>query len=866
MSAGRRSRWVRFKERVVLMIAAVLGATGLRRPGRRDPGGLARSGDGEPDGESVNDLQLPGMDEGLRKYVDAGERWDAMHEPRRTKRRFVIFGSRPGPLPSFTGLVEPAAPGKVGVCCSGGGIRSAAFNLGALQELQESSELQRAAYLAAVSGGAYIAAAFSMVAKVWPGTGRPDHVDDDGYDDSDPLLLARCKPFSPGSPEEQYLRNRSSYMAPDGNSKVFLAYRIVLGLLFNLVFLSLPLIVLGLVVGEFLFRPNLQGIVHGCQSQRGSTDPGCAKHILFNHILLWWWVAPAGVLGLSFGLAAWSMLRRTSARREQFLETWSVRLLQFGLGLGFVLVAVPAILEGLHRGKSPYATAGYGAAGGAGGLAALVAGVVGLLRQGFATPKKALEELTAAQKRLRGLSAKLRLVVAYFAGAVIGPLLLAGVFVAAVDVALVNSVRGVNRGVVAGAAGATVLFAVLYVLADLTSWSLHPYYKRRLSSAFALKRIHSNDLTRAERDRFEADPPREPPDPEAIGIAIERDFDTLVKLSATAVTGRPWPTLLVCAAANVSDTGATPPGRHVTSFTFSPHTIGGPLVGATSTADFEDRWTEKEGWAKRLREAWTRLVKRKAGDAGKNDAPRVPRTRSRTNDFSLPAAVAMSGAAISPSMGKITRRSFTFLLALANIRLGVWVPNPRFVMGAKSLGRFGRPRPVYLLKELLGRNHVGDRYLYVTDGGHYENLGLVELLRRGCTEIYCFDASGGEGFENLGDAVALARSELGVHIPIDPGILFPDGVTDLAETNAVRVDFNYPAERAGEKGEPAILVYARNVLTAGAPWDAQAYHRIDPNFPHDSTSDQLYTDQKFEGYRVLGELAAGRAVKLMRRA
>ena len=51
---------------------------------------------------------------------------------------------------------------------------------------------------------------------------------------------------------------------------------------------------------------------------------------------------------------------------------------------------------------------------------------------------------------------------------------------------------------------------------------------------------------------------------------------------------------------------------------------------------------------------------------------------------------------------------------------------------------------------------------------HYENLGLVELLRRGCTEIYCLDASGlsadGAEFESLGEAITLARSELGVEI------------------------------------------------------------------------------------------------------
>ena len=75
-----------------------------------------------------------------------------------------------------------------------------------------------------------------------------------------------------------------------------------------------------------------------------------------------------------------------------------------------------------------------------------------------------------------------------------------------------------------------------------------------------------------------------------------------------------------------------------------------------------------------------------------------------------------------------------------------------------------RPRPQYLWKELFGRNRLDDKFLYVTDGGHYENLGLVELLRRGCRTIYCFDAGGGKTGQALGDAIALARAELNVDI------------------------------------------------------------------------------------------------------
>lgn len=204
-------------------------------------------------------------------------------------------------------------------------------------------------------------------------------------------------------------------------------------------------------------------------------------------------------------------------------------------------------------------------------------------------------------------------------------------------------------------------------------------------------------------------------------------------------------------------------------------------------------------------------------------------------------------------MGKLTRWPLRFLLALANVRLGVWVPNPRRLESLRA-GRapYPRPRPIYLLKELLGRNSLNDRFLYVTDGGHYENLGLVELLRRGCTRIHCFDASGGRSLRALGEAIALARSELGVEVAIRTEALEPDPQSGFAERCVVRGTVTFPGGATGE------LIYARTVMTEDLPFDVRAFHAHDADFPHHSTSDQLYTDEKFEAYRELGA-HAGRA-------
>jgi hypothetical protein len=222
--------------------------------------------------------------------------------------------------------------------------------------------------------------------------------------------------------------------------------------------------------------------------------------------------------------------------------------------------------------------------------------------------------------------------------------------------------------------------------------------------------------------------------------------------------------------------------------------------------------------------------------------------------------MAISGAAISPSMGKMTRRSYRFLLGLANVRLGVWLPNPRRVDDNWKKHVF-RPRPHYLLWELLGANHADRRFLYVTDGGHYENLGLVELLRRGCTTIYCFDASGDKGttFLTLGQAIEIARADLNVEVSVNPEQLKLTD-TGLCGTDYTIGHITYPnADTVGH------LVYAKAAVTKDVPWDVRAYAQHDKDFPYTSTLYQRFNEQQFEAYRALGHFTASRAVDGLQR-
>ena len=106
-----------------------------------------------------------------------------------------------------------------------------------------------------------------------------------------------------------------------------------------------------------------------------------------------------------------------------------------------------------------------------------------------------------------------------------------------------------------------------------------------------------------------------------------------------------------------------------------------------------------------------------------------------------------------------------------------------------------------LLRELLGRTGLRGRWIYVTDGGHYENLGLVEALRRGATEIIVFDASGDapHSWGAFGQAVETARADLGVQVDLDPTPMTPpsDGRTP---TLVVEGSCTYPDGVRGQVG------------------------------------------------------------------
>jgi len=177
--------------------------------------------------------------------------------------------------------------------------------------------------------------------------------------------------------------------------------------------------------------------------------------------------------------------------------------------------------------------------------------------------------------------------------------------------------------------------------------------------------------------------------------------------------------------------------------------------------------------------------------------------------------------------------------------------------------RVMQPTLGLLWAEAAGKLSYRDTWMYVTDGGHYDNLGLVEALRRGADRIVVLDASGDKAdtWSTIGGAMALARADAGVDITLNPTAMCPPG---LAPGQVVRPwaygTFTRTQQVPGLPRHGQIWVCKLGWWT-GAPWDVLAYARSHPTFPCDSTLAQLYDAVEFEAYHQLGAAAVADATE-----
>jgi hypothetical protein len=221
-------------------------------------------------------------------------------------------------------------------------------------------------------------------------------------------------------------------------------------------------------------------------------------------------------------------------------------------------------------------------------------------------------------------------------------------------------------------------------------------------------------------------------------------------------------------------------------------------------------------------------------------------------------AVTISGAAANPNMGYCSSPALAFVMTLFNVRLGAWLGN------TNDYGNdtYWLPGPRYALKvmlsELFGSTTRKFKYVSLSDGGHFENLGLYEMVLRRCRYVVVSDAGcdGSDSFEDLGNAIRKIRIDFGIPVAFDKQIeIYPNSDADKVGLYCAVASIDYAAVD-GKDVKPGKLLYIKPTLRGRGnpiPYDVYSYSKGSTTFPHEPTSDQWFSESQFESYRMLGE-------------
>jgi hypothetical protein len=204
----------------------------------------------------------------------------------------------------------------------------------------------------------------------------------------------------------------------------------------------------------------------------------------------------------------------------------------------------------------------------------------------------------------------------------------------------------------------------------------------------------------------------------------------------------------------------------------------------------------------------------------------------------------------------------TFLLTLFNIRLGWWLGNPKGGTFCEEGPRYGA-KP--LTSELFGLTDETSDYVYLSDGGHFDNLGLYEMVRRRCRLIVVSDAGQDQSvaFEDLSNAARKIAIDLGVRIelsrlnclrkrndlrakPEEGGLCYTVGRIRYRDADKDRHG-NVP-----DYVKDGLILYVKPGFRGDEPADILGYAAKNPDFPHETTADQWFKESQFEAYRALG--------------
>ena len=699
------------------------------------------------------------------------------------------------PDPSSKVNLEPA---RFGIAASGGGIRSASLVLGSLQALDDAypgSESPGPSWATAdkitsVSGGSYVAGGFGIARSK--------------RDKDSPAPPPHADAWRAGSPEEKHLLTRLGYLLapnPTGEPRPSLTQRTSAGSdvpgVVAMVFLGLVLnaavlfSLLWLLIQPYAWLLKSPAI--GCES-----PTSCSIGTFLVYPVAFWGFLATAVLLLWIG-SGWVRAALQPKTPSFALFNFLNRHLR-GVLYGLVILTV---VLGLTLVVTP----------------ALITALPGWLKRGedLLKPAAVLSGIGSIVALARGLSMR----SARFAPYVAGWLFAAVVVLVGVQW-LTNAQY--DRQAKLLFAGLILGWLVLYTFVSGEWWSLAAFYRGRLRLAFA---TYLRSQAEAAVAMDSGNSPRE---------TVEPSIYELVERNSQAPDGSP---LTICATAHASTRDVrTHYGTPAMSVTISPQTMR-----VHFPIDDDGGWMASQ--------ASTGLI----------EALMFRRGGARLTTM---LAVGLSGAAVSPAMGRYRLGPSKTILAVANVRLGMWLPNPKYAAryevqqsGTRPEGPhrrvpYPRPRLGYLLKELFGLHDPNDLYIYVTDAGHWENTGLVELIRdRNIDEIVCLDADeqSREKAHQIASAIGLAKLECNATIKLDLDVLRGpyDGRrgTDYSP-QSVAVGIIFRGDHLG------LLWYAKPVLTRNTPPELLSYAEVDNTFPTTSTIDQFFHTAQFSAYRDLG--------------
>jgi hypothetical protein len=424
------------------------------------------------------------------------------------------------------------------------------------------------------------------------------------------------------------------------------------------------------------------------------------------------------------------------------------------------------------------------------------------------------------------------------------------VFIAGLVVAISLAIDGIFRAVAPGdpnywahaewtTQGWKWLWTVAFVIVgflfswrvDINEFSIHHFYKNRLVRCY----LGASRSGERKADWFTGFDPNDD-----MRLAA---FDNEKRQPGACYPG-PYP-IINCALNLVGGQDLAWQERKATSFVFTPKYCGYDLDRAVLTKNAREHQSEAY----------------------------VPTTQYYRRDEGplLGMAMAISGAAANPNMGRATSPASAFLMTVFNVRLGWWIGNPRRRKAAAAPGpTFGL---TYTALELFGGTDDGRAFVNLSDGGHFDNLGVYELIRRGCRFIVVCDAGHDPDTvcEDLGNLVRRCRTDFGVEIDIAIDRIAQHTTTGASHAHCVVGEIHYlHVPRRDDRGraiaadggpllrgttpahEVGYLVYLKPSITGDEPQDVIEYRRRIPQFPHESTADQWFDESQFESYRKLG--------------